>query len=82
MKASPDNEEAPDVWQVATSDKETFEGGNSLLADSIRLARTALTQEEFREWMESLRFSVDYAQTGLEHSMELYREYVPREAGQ
>ena len=82
MRAPPENEEAPAGRQGAISDEETDHQYTSPLAESIQLARVALTQVEFREWMGNLRFPVESVQTGLEDSMVLYREYAARESGQ
>ncbi|MEI6279085.1 MAG: hypothetical protein WCQ16_06855, partial [Verrucomicrobiae bacterium] len=78
----PENEEAPAGRQGAISDEETIEECTSPLAESIRLARVALTQVEFEEWLDNLLFPVEFVQTGSEDSMILYREYVARESGQ
>ena len=75
MRAPPENEEAPAGRQGAISDEETFEECTSPLAESIRLARVALTQIEFREWLDNLLFPVEFVPTGQQDNAKLARAY-------
>jgi len=82
MKQLPENEEAPAGRQGAISDEETHVGCPSALVASIRLARVALTEAEFWEWIDGLHHPIAPEWTGSDDSMSLYREYAARETGQ
>lgn len=73
---------APAGRQGAISDEDTLEECPVALIQSIRLARAALTHEEFWEWIDGLRHPIAPARTGLEDSMELYRDYLAGEMAQ
>jgi len=79
MSAHPENEEMAEGIVSAASGEEAQ---TSSLVESVRLARVVLTEAEFWEWIDGLRHPIAPARTGLEDSMQLYRDYLAGEMAQ